>query len=72
VLGERMLKYYKSEEDYESQQPPKGIINFQQVKVDFEFIELEQKINLKIKGSKRVFNLKCGSPADYDSWQRKL
>lgn len=31
VLKHRMLRYYKTEEDYKRDRPPRGILNFQQV-----------------------------------------
>lgn len=34
VLTNRMLKYYKSQEEYFEQKAPKGVINFNQVSVN--------------------------------------
>jgi len=56
-----MLKYYKSEEDYQKNMPVKGLLNFEMVRVDIEFLDMQCKINLKIKGSNRTFHLRCGS-----------
>jgi len=67
-----MLKYYKNEEAYKNSAPAKGIINFQQVRVDTEWLDFESKFNMKIKGSKRTFNMKCFSQDEYNVWKTKL
>mmetsp|Transcript_23076 Transcript_23076/g.35727 ORF Transcript_23076/g.35727 Transcript_23076/m.35727 type:complete len:193 (-) Transcript_23076:616-1194(-) len=72
VLSQRMLKYYKNEQDHLNNLPPKGILNFEMVRVDMEFLDLNCRINLKIAGSKRVFNLRCASEEDYQVWKLKL
>jgi len=56
-----MLKYFKSEADYNNLKPPKGVLNFQQIWVELEFKDIQMKIDLKIMGSKRVFNMRCTS-----------
>ena len=55
VLGHRMIKYYKTHADFNQGQPPRGVINFEQVCVDYEFKDIQQRIDLKIRGSNRVF-----------------
>mmetsp|Transcript_2852 Transcript_2852/g.4862 ORF Transcript_2852/g.4862 Transcript_2852/m.4862 type:complete len:162 (+) Transcript_2852:286-771(+) len=71
VLSNRLLKYYKSQQDFEAKKPPKGVINFQQVWVDVEFRD-QSKIDLKIVGSNRVFNLRCAEKRDFDTWRYRL
>jgi hypothetical protein len=34
VLEKRILKYFKSKEEFLAQKPPKGVINFQQIWVE--------------------------------------
>jgi hypothetical protein len=67
-----MLKYFKNEADYMSGKPPKGVLNFQQIWVEVDFKDIQMKIDLKIKGSKRVFNMRCTSQEQFQLWQRKL
>ena len=72
VLSKKMLRYYKSEADYNAGKPPKGVLNFQQIWIEPEFQDLQHKINLKIMGSERIFNLKCSSQDNYMIWQKRL
>ena len=72
VLDTKVLKYYKSKQDYETNKLPKGVINFQQIWVEAELVEKEFKINLSMKGSKRVFNLRCANELDFGQWSSKL
>jgi hypothetical protein len=72
VLERKMLKYFKNEADYMSGKPPKGVLNFQQIWVEVDFKDIQMKIDLKIKGSKRVFNMRCTSQEQFQLWQRKL
>ena len=72
VLENRMLKYYRQDQDYLNQLPPKGVINFEQVSVDYEFIDKEQKINLRIKGCDRVFLLRVQNNQHYNQWKTKI
>lgn len=59
VLENRALKYFQNEQEYLSLQPCKGVLNFEQVNVVSDFNEVTLKIDLRISGSQRVFNLKC-------------
>lgn len=34
VLERKMIKYYKTEADYENKKPPKGILNLQQIWIE--------------------------------------
>lgn len=61
VLDKRVLKYFKNKEEYVNGNPPKGIINFQQVAVLMDFFDETRKINLRIKGSDRVFYLRASN-----------
>lgn len=67
-----MLKYFKSEQDYKNLKPPKGVINFSQIWVQVDLKETQYKIDLKIMGSNRVFNLRCPNADVYEVWSRKL
>ena len=67
-----MVIYYKNKSEYEKGNPPKGIINFQQVAVLMEFSDATMKINLRIKGSDRVFYLRARLQDSYDTWKRKI
>ena len=40
VLERKVLKYFKSEADYHSLKPPKGVLNFQQIWVEPEFKDI--------------------------------
>ena len=59
VLEKRMLKYFKSHADFNQGLPPRGIINFEQVCVDREYKDIQYKIDLRIRGSNRIFHLRC-------------
>ena len=67
-----MLKYFKNKSEYEKGNPPKGIINFQQVAVLTDFFDETRKINLRIKGSNRVFYLRASNQENYETWKRKI
>ena len=59
VLNNCILKYYKNKADFKNYLPPKGVINFQQVCVEEEYIDEHFKINLKMAGCTRIFHLRC-------------
>ena len=59
VLDKKILKYFKNKADFDSQKPPKGAINFSQIWITMSSKKDSKKIDLQIKGSNRVFNLKC-------------
>jgi len=72
VLSNKVLKYFKTEQDYLQLKPPKGVLNFQQIWIEPEFKDLQMKIFLKLMGSNRVFNLRCQSQDEFEVWQKKL
>ena len=72
ILDKKVLKYFKSQSDIEKGKPPRGVINFQQIWIVPVFKESQLKIDLKIQGSNRVFNLKCDTFESFEIWQKKL
>lgn len=72
VLENRMLKYFQNEEEYKNNLPPKGILNFEQVNVVSDFNEVTLKIDLRISGSQRVFNLKLKDENEFAEWKEHL
>jgi hypothetical protein len=40
ILEKKMLRYFKNEHDYKSNKPPKGVLNFQQIWIEPNFIDL--------------------------------
>lgn len=72
VLKNRMLFYYKSKADYESQKTCKGVLNFQQICVKAVYNANELKVQLALLGSKRCFALKFQNQAEFEIWQAKL
>lgn len=71
-----MLKYYKTQEDYNKNLPPKGIMNFNQVNVLYSFVDSKQVFTLSLSGSDRTFNLKIkgkgGNQVEYEAWKKCL
>ena len=70
-----MLKYYKDENDYKMNKPPKGFINFNQVHVMYSFIDDKAQFILTLQGSERTFKLKCINPnnkEEFLTWKLKL
>lgn len=72
VLEQKVIKYYKSDQDYYLKKPPKGVINLMQIWVDPTFMDLQLKIDLRLMGSNRVFNLRFQDEKSFKEWQRKL
>lgn len=72
MLDNKMLKYYKKEEDYTAKKVPKGVLNFQQIWVEPIFKPAELKIDLAIVGTTRVFFLKLANLDDFKNWQACL
>lgn len=67
-----MLKYYKSQQDFNDKKAPKGVINFNQICVHQIFAEKDNSITLQLKGSERTFNLRCSNGEEFNEWKRKL
>lgn len=67
-----MLKYYKTKQDFEQGLAPKGVINFNQVCVNYTFSEKDIKIELQIKGCDRRFLLKAQDLNSWRLWKHKL
>ena len=72
VLNNCVLKYYKNKADFKNYLPPKGVINFQQVCVEGEYLDEQFKINLKMAGCSRIFHLRCQKQESYMDWKTKL
>ena len=72
VLDTKILKYYKNKSDYDQNKLPKGVLNFNQIWIEGEYIDKDKKINLQMKGSKRVFNLWVAKNDEYGVWKSKL
>ena len=72
VLDTKILKYYKNKSDYDQNKLPKGVLNFNQIWIEDEYIDKDKKINLQMKGSKRVFNLWVAKNDEYGVWKSKL
>ena len=72
VLENRMLKYFQNEEEYKNKLPSKGILNFEQVNVVSDFNEVTLRIDLRISGSQRVFNLKLKDEGELAEWKEHL
>lgn len=72
VLEKKLLKYFKTDQEYYLKKPPKGVINLMQIWVEPTFMDLQLKIDLKLMGSNRVFNLRFSDEKSFKEWQRKL
>ena len=72
MLGDKKLKYYKSEKHYQSDQFPKGVLNFQQIWIEPIFKQSELKIDLAIVGTTRIFFLKCYTEDEYFIWMKRI
>lgn len=72
VLSHRILRYYKNQRECYENKPPKGIINFQQVLVNYKFQDDKKRIDLQIHGSTRVFELRCSGTHQYQRWVDNL
>ena len=72
VLEKKLIKYYKTDQDYLQNKPPKGVINLQQIWVEPTFLDLQLKVDLKLMGSNRVFYLRFTDEKKFKDWQRKL
>ena len=72
VLENRMLKYFQNEEEFNNNLPPKGILNFEQVNVVSDFNEVTLRIDLRISGSQRVFQLKLKDENEFAEWKEHL
>lgn len=46
VISHSILRYYKNRKDCYENKPPKGILNFQQVQVDYRFQQEKRIIEL--------------------------
>ena len=68
-----MLRYYRSEAEYKNGKPPRGILNFQQCNFEFtcRIVKKEAQMQLKPKGSTRVFNLRCAR-SDAEEWETAI
>ena len=49
--------------------PPKGILNFEQVNVVSDFNEVTLRVDLRISGSQRVFQLKLKDENEFAEWK---
>ena len=52
--------------------PPKGILNFEQVNVVSDFNEVTLRVDLRISGSQRVFQLKLKDENEFAEWKEHL
>jgi len=71
VLRQNRIEYFQTEKDFDLGIHPKGIIQFDSVRV----ILTEQKnleFSLSLQGSSRVFRLKCKRKEEYDCWITEL
>lgn len=72
ILENKMLKYYKNEAEYKANSMPKGVLNFHQIWIEPSFNDKKLKIDLHIKGTTRIFNLRVSKSEEFNIWKKRI